>query len=76
VPNQLTSEFSVMTSSECLGSSLNVTTCSSLNVSALNASSMIFTSCNVAQIDDIYPLTLAYDTTLTIEGINSIFLFL
>ena len=50
----------------CMGQSLNVSSC---NINASESrSGMFFTTCNVAQVTSISPLSIAFDTLLNISG--------
>jgi hypothetical protein len=51
----------------CDGQPLNILSCN-VNSSASSISSMLFTACNVAQVTSIEPLSITFDTMLTITG--------
>ena len=50
----------------CAGPPLDISSCSA-NASA-SSSSMLFTACNAAQVTSISPLSVSFDTLITIAG--------
>ena len=70
--NGLQTTTDVSTPSCASAQSVDVSTCSSVNASA-SLSSMLFTTCNAATVTAISPLSITFDTELTITGKEKMF---